>query len=182
MTDAFDRAWAKTGRAEGGYVNNPNDPGGETNHGITLRVARAQGYVGPMRDLPVALAVKIAKSEYWDRLRLDEIAELSDPIAQEVFDTNFNFYAGAAAKFLQRALNSLNRQGRDYPDLDVDGNLGAATIDALARFLRLRGSQGEVVMMRCLNGQQLADYLRQCTESTGKEEFFFGWVLQRVMI
>ena len=37
---------------EGGYVNDPDDPGGATNHGITEREARAYGYEGAMRDLP----------------------------------------------------------------------------------------------------------------------------------
>ncbi|WP_083579019.1 glycosyl hydrolase 108 family protein [Tardibacter chloracetimidivorans] len=40
---------------EGGYVNNPNDTGGETNWGITRGVAVANGYSGPMKDLPLAL-------------------------------------------------------------------------------------------------------------------------------
>ena len=47
-------------RAEGGYVNDPQDKGGETNYGITVAVARANGYAGPMRDLPVAMARAIA--------------------------------------------------------------------------------------------------------------------------
>ena len=36
-------------KREGGYVNNPNDKGGETCWGITVAVARANGYAGPMR-------------------------------------------------------------------------------------------------------------------------------------
>ena len=43
-------------RAEGGYVNDPQDKGGETNYGIIVAVARANVYQGPMRDLPVTVA------------------------------------------------------------------------------------------------------------------------------
>lgn len=182
MTSAFERSWARTVAAEGGYSNHPDDPGGETNHGITFRVARANGYPGAMRDLPAALAVKIAKTEYWDRLRLDEIAALSEAVAAELFDTNFNLWYGAAGKFLQRVLNALNRQGRDYADLAVDGTLGDVTIAALFAFIKVRGSEGEVVLMRLLNAQQCCDYLRQATEDARKESFLYGWVLQRVVI
>jgi lysozyme family protein len=182
MSGAFERAWALTAAAEGGYANHPDDPGGETNHGITFRVARANGYTGAMRDLPSALAVKIAKTEYWDRLRLDEIAALSEGLAAELFDTNFNLWFGAAGKFLQRALNALNRQGRDYSDLAVDGNVGAVTVAALVAFLKVRGVSGEVVLLRLLNAQQCCDYLRQATEDVRKESFLYGWVLQRVVI
>lgn len=182
MSAAFDRAWAKTGRAEGGYVNHPSDPGGETNHGITIRVARANGYAGPMRELSAGQARAIAKAEYWDAISGDAIAALSEPIAEELFDTHFNFWAGAAGKFLQRALNGLNRQGRDYPDLNVDGQIGPLTVRTLGTFLALRRQDGETVMLRLLNAQQACDYLRQCGESTGKESFLFGWILQRVRI
>lgn len=182
MSLAFDRAWAKTHAIEQGYSNNPKDPGGETNHGITLRVARAHGYLGDMKHLPVEIAVQIAKTEYWDSLMLDQISLISDRVAEELFDTNFNMWSGAAGKFLQRALNALNREGLDYSDLSVDGNIGPKTVAAFQAFLNKRGALGEVVMLRCLNFQQGADYLRQCTETNGKEEFFYGWVLNRVAI
>jgi len=48
---SFDKAWAKTGMAEGGYVNDPSDSGGETNHGITIKVARRNGYLNAMKDM-----------------------------------------------------------------------------------------------------------------------------------
>lgn len=176
----FDHAWAETGRAEGGYSNNPADPGGETMWGITARVARFHGYAGPMRQLPKDTARTIAKAEYWDPLLLDEIAKISPRLALELFDTNFNLWAGAAAKFLQRSLNAMNREGRDWPDLAVDGHLGPLTLFALRALDRVRGGDGMTVLLRCLNGLQLADYMRQVEQVPGKEAFFFGWVLNRV--
>ena len=50
--NSFDDAFDALIGNEGGYSNNPKDPGGETMWGITARVARAAGYTGPMRDLP----------------------------------------------------------------------------------------------------------------------------------
>lgn len=178
----FDQAWAATGKAEGGYSNNPADPGGETMYGITARVAQAHGYRGAMRDLPRDVARDIAKSEYWDPLMLDQVAAVWPAVALELFDTNFNLWAGAAAKFLQRSLNAMNREGRDWPDLAVDGHLGPLSVFCLGALKRVRGDQGQHVLLRCLNGLQLADYMRQTEQQPGKEAFFFGWVAQRVQM
>ena len=48
---------------EGGYINHPNDPGGETMWGVTKRVARANGYTGSMRNLPKSTAQVIAHKD-----------------------------------------------------------------------------------------------------------------------
>jgi lysozyme family protein len=182
MSEAFKSAWNRTHSAEGGYSNNADDPGGETNHGITIKVARANGYLGQMRDLPAAKALEIAKAQYWDRLKLDQVASLSEPIAQELFDTNFNCWDGAAATFLQRSLNALNRGDKDFAGVSVDGRIGLGTIQGLRDYLKFRGKQGETVLLRCLNSLQCADYVRQVEEQVRKETFFFGWVLNRVVI
>ena len=50
--------------AEGGYSNNPSDKGGETMYGITMAVARANGYSGPMKDMPRSVAVAIYSKRY----------------------------------------------------------------------------------------------------------------------
>jgi lysozyme family protein len=182
MSAAFQRAWTRTHRAEKGYVNNPNDPGGPTNHGVTEKVARAQGFKGDMRDLSIEKAEEIAKREYWDTLRLDDIAALSEPIAQEVFDTNINLWFGAAATFLQRSLNALNRMDAHYPGVVVDGKIGSGTVAALKAYLTGRGKDGELVLLRCLNSLQCSDYMRQVEANEKKEDFFFGWVLNRVVV
>src|SRR5437868_3463196 len=58
---------------EGGYVDHAADKGGPTCFGITEAVARAQGYRGPMRQLPRDEAAAIYRRLYWLRPRLDEI-------------------------------------------------------------------------------------------------------------
>lgn len=50
---------------EGGYVNNPKDPGGETNYGITIKTARAHGYYGSMHDIPMSVVERIYRESYW---------------------------------------------------------------------------------------------------------------------
>lgn len=62
---------------EGGYVSHPANKGGPTCFGITEAVARANGYRGPMRQLPRDEAAAIYKRLYWLRPRFDEVARRS---------------------------------------------------------------------------------------------------------
>lgn len=178
--DPFMKAWLKTGRVEAGYSNHPSDPGGETMWGITVAVARAHGYLGRMKDLPHHLATDIAKKEFWDKLRLDEVYALSPALAAKLFDVNFNMWSGAAAIFLQRSLNLLNQQGRHYPDIKVDGHVGDQTLATLRAFLKVRGAQGKAVLFASIQGMQTADYARQTEANQAKEDFYFGWLWKRI--
>ena len=176
---AFANAWAKTGRAEGGYVNDPEDSGDETNHGITKDTARLDGYTGAMRDLTPQHAERIAKRKYWDVMLLDEVASISGGIASEMFDTGFNTGPVRAVGFLQRSLNALNRQEKDYDDMLVDGKMGPKTLKALAAFVGQRRF-GVKVMLRALNGLQLEFYMSLTERRKKDERFLYGWILQRV--
>jgi lysozyme family protein len=125
---SFDDAFAALIGNEGGYVNNPADPGGETMYGITARVARSQGYTGAMRDLPIDTAKSIAKQSYWDPLHLDEF----DPrVAFQMFDANYN--GGQVVRWAQQASGAA-----------VDGKLGPNTITAI------KGAEPRAFMMRFL--------------------------------
>jgi lysozyme family protein len=180
MVDHFAEAWRRTGRIEGGYSNHQNDPGGETNHGITQKVARAWGYKGEMRKLDQDTARKIARLEYWEGPRFHLIAEIAPAIAYELFDTHLNMWPGFAAESLQRLLNGFNRRTADYPDLLIDGHIGTVTASALRLFLTKRGIMGEAVLLAMLNALQGAEYLRQVEVNEKKEDFFFGWASNRV--
>lgn len=173
-------AWRSTGRDEGGYVDHPADSGGPTKYGITQAVARVHGYEGDMRELTQERAREIGKAQYWDLMQLDAIAAINPPIAYELFDTGFLCGHARTAQWLQRCLNCGNRLARDYPDLEADGLIGPITIDALRIFLRLRGTDGERVLLNALNGLQSAHFT-QLTEARAKDEaFWFGWQLKRV--
>lgn len=111
----FNAAWASLLGNEGGYSNHPADPGGETMWGITKRVAVANGYTGPMRDLPLETARAIAKRKYWDVYRCDE---LPDAVAFQVLDAAYN--GGYPVKWLQLSVG-------ERPD----GKLGPKTMAAV---------------------------------------------------
>ena len=180
--DPFLECWAWSLGVEGDFSNDPADSGGATRWGITEAVARRWGYTGPMAELPATLAQSIAKREYWDRLRLGDIYALSPRLARELFDIGFNMGQSRAGEFLQRALNALNRQAKDYPDVKADGDIGAATLGALTAFLRLRGKDGETVLLRALNCLQGAFYITLAEARQKDERFVFGWLMQRIIV
>jgi lysozyme family protein len=166
---------------EGGYVANPADKGGPTCFGITEAVARANGYGGAMRNLPREEAAAIYKRLYWLRPRLDAIAERSQAIAAELFDTGANMGPAVAVTFLQRALTALNRNASDYPDLVPDGRVGAETLAALDAFLGVRGkASGEIVLLRALEALQGERYLRLAERRPANEAFLYGWLANRI--
>jgi lysozyme family protein len=166
---------------EGGYVDNGADKGGPTCFGVTEAVARANGYGGPMRQLPRSEAVAIYRRLYWLRPRFDEIARRTRPVAAELFDTGVNMGPAVAVTFLQRALTALNRNGTDYPDLTPDGRIGAATLAALDSFLKVRGmSSGETVLLRALEALQGERYLRLAERRPANEAFLYGWLANRI--
>lgn len=165
---------------EGGYVDNPHDSGGPTKYGITEKVARANGWTFPIKDLPRSIAFKIYENKYWNSLRLDDIEALSPMIAQEIVDTGVNAGVGRAAEFLQESLNVLNNMQKFYPDIVQDGAVGKATIEALRAYLKKRGFEGEQILYRMLNCLQGAFYVKLAGKREKDETFIYGWFKNRV--
>lgn len=103
---------------EGGYSDNPADPGGKTMYGITERVARSFGYKGEMRNLPIATAVEIYRKNYWVPIKADQ---LPDDLRFHIFDAAVNSGVSQAIRFLQRAAG-----------VTEDGSIGPKTLSAAA--------------------------------------------------
>lgn len=183
MTDFFDRVLAPQITAvEGGYVNDPRDSGGETNHGITVAVARRNGYNGPMRDLTKAQALVLYKREFYENPGFDQIAQISEAIAAELFDTGVNMGARRAGEFLQQSLNGLNNGGKLFADIGEDGIVGAGTRRALSAYLKARGAEGERVLLKALNVLQGAYYIDLARRRPKDEAFLYGWLRTRVSL
>jgi lysozyme family protein len=94
----FDAAFDALMGNEGGYVNNPADPGGETNWGITVKVARENGYTGPMRDMTRETAKAIYAKRYW----LPQFDQIDYRVAFQVFDAAVNSGLSTAVRWLQK--------------------------------------------------------------------------------
>ena len=110
----FDLAFAITVGIEGGYVNDPNDPGGETKYGISKR---AYPNVD-IANLTMDQAKQIYEKDYWQVARCD----LCPPtLAILVFDAAVNNGPGSAIVWLQQAVG-----------VQADGNIGPVTQAAIA--------------------------------------------------
>lgn len=167
---------------EGGYSLNPNDSGGATMWGVTADTARRNGYQGAMSQMPRETAVAIYRSEYFTAPGFDKVYDLSQPIAEELFDTGVNLGLSIPTPWLQRALNALNRQHTDYPDIPVDGRIGPQTVGALRVYLNLRGADGERNVLKLLNCLQGVHYLDITEARPANEAFINGWLINRVGI
>lgn len=169
-------------KVEGGYSNDPADTGGETMYGITIAVARANGYTGSMKDMPRKVAYDIYYNQYVVKPGFDKVLAVDSTIAAELVDTGVNMGTATAGKFLQQSLNAVNDGGSKYPDLVVDGVIGNGSINALVAFLKQRGMEGRTVLLTALNSLQGARYIGIAESKPQNERFVYGWFLHRVKI
>lgn len=165
---------------EGDYSNHPSDRGGATRWGVTEAVARAYGYAGDMRTFPREAATDLYRTRYWVRPGFDRIAQYSSKIAAELFDTGINMGPETAVRFLQRALNALNRRGEDYPDITVDGAIGPATLSAVTGFFVTCGHGGGRVLLKAIEALQGERYIDLAERRPANEAFLYGWLENRI--
>lgn len=149
---------------EGGYVNDPDDPGGETKYGICKS---SYSHVN-IKALTIEQAAEIYRRDFWDKLRLSDIR--NQTIADEIFDTAVNCGPGTAARITQVAINLTNYP---EPDIAVDGVIGPSTLAAINNHKSLSA------LYKALNGLQFMHYTKIVEGNPKQEKFFRGW-LKRV--
>jgi len=129
----FDTAFDRVIGNEGGYTNDPKDPGGETNWGISKR-----SYPGVnIRALTRDGAKQIYKKDFWDRIDANHFA---DGVVFQVFDFSVNSGVETAVRYLQRAVGVAD-----------DGHWGPVSAAAAASM-----SASDLIMR--FNGERL-DYM-----------------------
>lgn len=113
---------------EGGYVNDPDDPGGATNFGVTIHTMRRLGMdldgdgdvdTSDVRSLTIDMAVDIFIRHYFERPR---IKDLPEPLHATVFDMSVNAGPSRAVRLLQQLFVDMGY------DIAVDGAIGPQTI------------------------------------------------------
>lgn len=169
---------------EAGYVNNPNDLGGETNHGITKAVANKHktilaqrfGWDGNMRNLNTPMAYYIYEVDYWNRVRGDDLLRIMPAIADKMFDIAINMGTSRAVTYLQEFLNAMNNQSKLYLDLKVDGAIGNITISTLTTYATMRKVEGLKRLLHYLIAAQTHHYINISLVREQNETFTYGWI------
>ena len=136
---------------EGGYVNDPDDPGGETNFGIAKRSHPDVD----IANLTKEGAKEIYKAEYWDK---NKVEKLPEHLRHIYFDMAVNMGRGRAGRIIQRAANNKGH------NLLVDGVLGPVTLSKI--------SNVELERVRAFRIKYYADLV---TSKPDLEKFYFGW-------
>lgn len=171
------------------YTNDPNDSGGPTKFGVTLRtLSRFRKFPATAADVQALNKLEAAAVYRWLFVeepgfdRLLAAATLSKPIAEKVIDAGVLSGPRRSCEWLQRLLNALNRQGADYPDIAADGDCGPATCRALVAYLSRRGITGMDVMLEGLQALQGAFLVELAEKRPKDEDYLFGWLKNRVSL
>lgn len=127
----FEQAFRRTVAWEGGYVNHPSDPGGETNYGISRRAYPHENITG----MTLERAQFLYHRDYWQPCRCDDLPPL---VAIELFDAAVNSGVAQSIRWLQRALGVAD-----------DGVIGPLTVSAAA-------SSGAAGLCARMLGERLA--------------------------
>lgn len=120
MLRNFERSLTGVLKSEGGFVDDPHDPGGATNMGVTLatfrRFVNPRATVDDLKRVTSAQVATVYRKQYWNAVKGDD---LPDGVDYSVFDFAVNSGPGRAAKFLQTIVGA-----------QPDGKIGAETLSA----------------------------------------------------
>lgn len=190
----------KTLQWEGGYVNDPDDAGGETNFGITwptLKEAIRMGIVSPsvtIKGLTVNDAIKIYEALFWSRkLKLD-VAWCPDAMATVLFDASVNSGVSRGSKFLQSALKMVpdsisdslsDRQLAMLNAVAVDGEIGPITRRACyavapgyvvsSRYSSYDGLPFDILMATLFTAKR-NEFYNTISKNGNNAKFLVGWL------
>jgi lysozyme family protein len=150
---------------EGGFADNPADPGGRTNYGITQATLDAwngnhDGYPADVADLDVNQAGDIYQASYWPGLE----SVTNQAVASKLLDLRVNFGVGGGTKIAQRAVNTLVE-----PATAVDGGWGPDTLASI-------NAADPAKLLQALADGQAAAYQADAASHPAKATFLAGWL------
>ncbi len=167
----FSKAFEVSMKAEGGYVNDPDDPGGETYKGIArTRNAKWQGWVNidllkmkgnfpknMEEDNDLQEKVKaLYEVNYWDKVQGDKIVD--QDIAESIFDFAINAGPKTSSKLAQIAVQA-----------EPDGVIGAETLKKI-------NEDDKRAFLAVFALAKIGRYVSICEKRKSSRKYFFGWV------
>lgn len=168
----FEKAFQQTMKAEGGYVNDPDDPGGETYKGIARRMnPKWEGWVTLDRlkrlgsnfprnlDSDMVLQKQVSvfyKRGYWDRVRGDEL--VNQEMAESIFDFGVNAGPVTSIRLAQMVVG-----------VEADGLLGDETLKKINNEL-----PRTFLAVFALN--KIGRYIKICEDRPTSRKYFYGWI------
>ena len=175
----FDKAILTTLKHEGGFVNDPVDPGGATNWGISIRYLKGRGDldgdgyldgdldhdgdidIDDIKNMTTEQAIEFYRTGFWDNHDYDKIVDYT--VAARVFDMTVNMGAKQTGKIVQRALNDCGH------NLVVDGAIGNKTFAAI-------NSTDPELLMSEIRIEHAHFYLELIKEKPEFEKYKKGWL------
>jgi lysozyme family protein len=167
---SFDLAIPVVRRHEGGFVNNPADPGGATNFGISLRWLKSQGLLDDLEHLEGDVThdeVQVIKSMtpdeangfykqyWWDAYHYENV--IAQAIATKIFDTAVNMGAPRAHRFAQQIVGVVQ-----------DGVLGPKSFSEINAYPSLKFISNYQNLM--------ANFYRSLATNPARQQFLQGWL------
>lgn len=171
----FATAFAATMKAEGGYVNDPQDPGGETYKGVARKMnskwdgwtlidmAKKEKTFPANLDSNEALQEKITafyEANYWDKVRGDDIT--NQHIAESIFDFAVNAGTITSAKLAQITVGA-----------EPDGTIGPVTLQKI-------NADDPRAFLALFALHKIARYIHICENREDSKKFFYGWIKRTV--
>jgi len=171
---SFDEAVNVVLANEGHYTNNPTDPGGATNYGISLRYLKDIGSIGDfdhdgdvsvddIKKMTVIEARNLYKKYWWDKYRFDRIVKQS--IATKLFDIAINTGVPQAVKLIQRSMWPIY----GYRSILDDGILGDITVQKI-------NAAPDDILMASFRSSIAGFYRELVAGNKSLSQFLNGWL------
>lgn len=154
--ESFAEAFNKTILKEGGYVNDPDDSGGETKYGISKN---SYPHLD-IKSLTLEDAEKIYYADYWIKNKCNVINSF---LAEKIFDLSVNMGCIQAGKIIQRALRSLGFS------LEEDGIIGPLTLSAINK-------SEATALMSAIKSEAAGYYRLIASVNSSQQKFLTGWL------
>lgn len=170
---------------EGGFTQDPKDRGNWTTGVIGQGELKGTKYgisamsypTVDIKNLSQDQATALYIMDYVNKPGFDGVILLSPAVGHKVVDAGVNVGSARSSRWFQQSLNSLSRDGKDYPKITVDGKIGTGSINAYASLQRVRGKvKACELVIKLIDSQQGSHYM----SLTGSPQYIPGWIDHRV--